>query len=221
MANGQETIEALTKQFTEAFRARDFAAVGNMYTNDAVICPPNSNMITGKGNIQSFWEQNGRILALRFDSMSVKPLGETAMRVVGTFSIEVRSQPQGGGSLAAAGPQSREVNVKYIFVWQKIGEDWKIESSIWNRIGPERGSFPMPAAIRRLPQNNPGGGMGQGGPGGGMGPGGGPRGGGMGQGGGPRGGGTGPGSGPRGGGMDRGGPGGGQADPGGSRDDQE
>lgn len=177
--NGPEiaTIEALTKKFTEAFRARDFAAVGSMFTTDAVICPPNSNMISGKGNIQSFWERNGMIQALRFDSMSVKSLGENAMRVIGTFTIQIRFQQQGAaGSLAAAGPQSREINAKYVFVWQKVGDEWKIESGIWNRIRPERGNFPMPAAIRRFSQNNPAGGMGPGGPGGGMGPRGGPRG---------------------------------------------
>ena len=190
-----ETIEALTKKFTEAFGARDFAAVGSMFTIDAVICPPNSNMISGKGNIQSFWERNGMIRALRFDSMSVKSLGENAMRVIGTFTMQIRFQQQGAaGSLAAAGPQSREINAKYVFVWQKVGDEWKIESGIWNRIGPERGNFPMPAAIRRLPQNNPAGGMG---PGGGMGPRGGPRGAVGGQGGG----GMGPGVGLRRGGM--------------------
>ena len=34
------TIEALSRQFTKALRARDFAAVGAMYANDAVVCRP-------------------------------------------------------------------------------------------------------------------------------------------------------------------------------------
>jgi uncharacterized protein (TIGR02246 family) len=203
MADGQETakIETLTTQFTQALRARDFAAVGNMYTDDAVMCPPSSNIIIGKGNIQSFWAQNGIIENLHFDTMSVKPLGENAMRVVGTLTLQVKSA-QNGGTLAAGMPQLREVSAKYVFVWQKIGDQWKIESSIWNRLGPVRGNFPLPAAIRRAAQSGPGGGgMGPaGGPGGGMGPRGGLRGGfgpggsggGMGPGGGPRGGGGGP-----------------------------
>jgi ketosteroid isomerase-like protein len=197
MADGQETakIETLTAQFTQALRSRDLAAVGNMYTNDAVMCPPSSNIITGRGNIQSFWAQNGIIENLHFDTMSIKPLGENAMRVVGTLTLQLRSA-QNAGRLAAGVPQPREVSAKYVFVWQKIGDEWKIESSIWNRIGPERGDFPLPAAVRRAAQAGPGGGgMGPAGsPGGGMGPRGGLR------GGGPGGGGTmGLGRGPRGG----------------------
>ena len=239
MAEEQETatIEALNQQFVAAFKARDFAALGNMFANDAVFCPPNANMITGKGNIQSFWERNKTTQSLRFDSQRVKQLAENALRVVGTLTTQVAfAMPPGVAQYA--GPQSREVNLKYIFVWLKIDGEWKIESAIWNRIGPSRGTTPLPAAVRRNPQNNPGGGqrgagmgpgpgggqrgagMGQGsgqggagvGPGGGqrgagMGPGGGQRGGGMGPGGGQRGGGMGPGGGERGGGV---GPGGGQ-----------
>jgi len=97
MADGQETIETLSKQFSEAFKARDFAALGSMYTNDAVLCPPNSNMITGKGNIQAFWERNRAIQNLSFDSISVKALGDNVMRAVGTLRLP----------LGAAGPLDR------------------------------------------------------------------------------------------------------------------
>jgi uncharacterized protein (TIGR02246 family) len=193
------TIEALNQEFAEAFKARDFAALGNMFTNDAVFCPPNSNMITGKGNIQTFWERNGVIQGLRFDSQRVKALGESALRVVGTLSTQVTFKvPQGVQQYS--GPQSRELNLKYIFVWQKIDDEWKIESAIWNRIGPARGTFPLPAGLRRGPPGaGPGGGQRPGaGPGG---PGAGQRGPGMGPGAGPRGPGMGPRGGQHGGGM--------------------
>ena len=224
------TIEALNQQFVETFKACDFAALGNIFANDAVFCPPNANMITGKGNIQSFWERNKATQSLRFDLQRVKLLAENVIRVVGTLTMQVAfAMPPGVAQYA--GPQSREINLKYIFIWQKIDGEWKIESAIWNRIGPSRGTYPLPAAVRRTPQNNPGAGQrgagmgpGQGGGqrGAGMGPGqgGGQRGAGMGpgQGGGQRGAGVGPGGGPRGGGMGQGGgqrgagagPGGGQ-----------
>ena len=179
------TIQGLNERFAEALKARDFAALGTMFTNDAVFCPPNANMITGKGNIQSFWERNKTIQAMRFDSQRVKMLAPDAMRAVGTMTMQVAFRmPDGVADYA--GPQSRELSLKYIFVWQKIDADWKIESGIWNRIGPARGLYPLPAAVRRVPQNNPRSGMG---------PGAGPRGGGGGPG--LRGGGLGPGAGPQ------------------------
>jgi len=219
MANDDSaTIEALTNKLAEAFNARDFAAVGAMYANDAVICPPNSNIVTGKGNIQSFWERKRMIQGMSFESISVKPLGESAVRTVGTLSLKVGRQ--NAGPRAAAAPQNA-INAKYVFVWQKIGDEWKIESSIWNRIGPARtAGLPAPAALRTGGMGPRGAGQGpHGGPrGGGLGPGGGPRGAG-GPGGGPRAAGMGPGGGPRGGGAGPGaggqrgiGPGGGRRD---------
>jgi ketosteroid isomerase-like protein len=211
------TIQGLNERFAEAFKAGDFATLGCMFANDAIFCPPNANMITGKGNIQSFWERSKTIQTLRFDSQRVKMLGPDAMRVVGTMTTQVAFRmPQGVAEYAEQ--QSRELNLKYIFVWQRVDGEWKVESAIWNRIGPARGLYPLPAAVRRGPQNNPRSGIGPGvgqrgaggggpagaGPRAGVGPGGGPR-AGVGPGGGPRGG-IGPGGGPRGG----IGPGGGQ-----------
>ena len=200
-------IQGLNERFAEAFKARDFARLGSMFTNDAIFCPPNANMITGKGNIQSFWEHGKTIQTLRFDSQRVKTLSPDAMRAVGTMTMQVAfKMPPGVAEYAEQ--QSRELNLKYIFVWQRIDGEWKVESAIWNRIGPARGLYPLPAAVRRGPQNNPRSGIGPGvaprgagggpagaGPRSGMGPGGAPR-GGMGPGGG-RGGGLGPAGGPR------------------------
>ena len=96
MANDDSaTIEALTNKLAEAFNAGDFAAVGAMYANDAVICPPNSNIVTGKGNIQSFWERKRMIQGMSFKSISIKPLGESAFRTVGTLSLKVGRQNAG------------------------------------------------------------------------------------------------------------------------------
>lgn len=198
-------VQGLNERFAEAFKAGDFATLGSMFTNDAIFCPPNANMITGKGNIQSFWERSKTIQTLRFDSQRVKTLAPDAMRAVGTMTMQVAFKMPPGVA-AYAEQQSRELNLKYIFVWQRIDGEWKVESAIWNRIGPARGLYPLPAAVRRVPQNNPRSGIGPGaaqrgagagGPSGaGIGPGGGPR-GGTGSGGGPRGG-IGPGGGPRG-----------------------
>ena len=192
------TIEALSRQFSEAVRARDFTAIGGMYTNDAVICPPNSNILIGKGNIQQFWQRNRVIQEISFDSISVKSLGENALRAVGTMTLQLL-RPNAPAEVG----RSQQIKAKYVLVWQKVEGAWKIDSGIWNRIGPvQTRGFPAPSAIRA-------GGFGQGGGprGPGLGPGGGPRGSGMG-GGGQRSGarGIGPGGGPRQGGVGRFGP---------------
>ena len=97
-----------------------------MYTNDAVICPPNSNIITGKGNVAQFWERNRIVQGLSFDPVSVKVLSESALRAVGTMSLQL--DPQTPDRSAEAGQQ---IKAKYIWVWQKVDGAWKIESGIW------------------------------------------------------------------------------------------
>lgn len=98
--------------------------------------------------------------------MSVKALGENALRAVGTMTLRLM-RPNDPAEAGRA-----QIKAKYILVWQKIEGEWKIDSGIWNRIGPtQTRGLPAPSAIRA----------------GGFGPGGGPRGGGLGPGGGPRG----------------------------------
>jgi ketosteroid isomerase-like protein len=44
----------------------------------------------------------------------VKPLGSSAAREIGTFSVK------------AKGATPREVTGKYVVVWEKVGSDWKL-----------------------------------------------------------------------------------------------
>ena len=150
------TIETPTRQLGKAFNAGDFEAMGALYANDAVMLPPRSNIIIGKGNIQMFWQRSRRIREMSYEPMNVKSLGDGVIREVGTLLLKMSGAPgagmEGGGQ---GGGQPREFSGKYVFVWQKIDGEWKLDSSIWNRIGPERGNFPLGAAIRRPGQPGP------------------------------------------------------------------
>jgi uncharacterized protein (TIGR02246 family) len=144
-------IEELNNKFVEAFKTRDFAVVADMFTDDAVLLPPRRNMVTGRGNIESFWSQAGRIKELKFETASVTALGDDVAREIGTLRMLVgpgrrRAAKQGGaegggGSADGTGVQSKERVGTYVFVWRKIGRQWKLETSIWNvsRQEEERG----------------------------------------------------------------------------------
>jgi hypothetical protein len=54
------------------------------------------------------------------DRRCVKPVGPSAAREIGTFSLKTR------------GPQPQEVTGKYVVVWEKVGGDWKLAADIWN-----------------------------------------------------------------------------------------
>jgi ketosteroid isomerase-like protein len=117
------TIQNLGQNFADAFKRRDFKAVGSMYAEDAVMLPPGAETIVGQSSIQLFWGRNPRIEEIRFEPTSVKPLGADAARDTGSFVMRVRG----------AGQMVKDIVGKYVMVWQKVDGEWKIETSIWNR----------------------------------------------------------------------------------------
>ena len=48
-------IEEGNAKFGEAFRQGDSGAVAALYTDDAILLPPNSETIQGKEGIDAFW----------------------------------------------------------------------------------------------------------------------------------------------------------------------
>jgi uncharacterized protein (TIGR02246 family) len=139
-ANVQSTmIEELNQKFLDAFKTRNFAAIAEMFTDDAVMLPPRRNMITGRGNIESFWTQAARIKDLRFDTASFATLGGDAAREIGTFRMLVgpgrkrqAQEDDGDGDDSPVDVQANAIAGKYVFVWRKVGGHWKVETGMWN-----------------------------------------------------------------------------------------
>src|SRR6266849_5339307 len=114
-------IEAVNAKWIEFFNKGDFAGVASLYTDDATAFPPGSAMVKGKAAIGAMWkamaEQVGDPKVITLD---VKPLGPSAAREIGTFSLKTK------------GPTPQEVTGKYVVVWEKVGTDWKLAADIWN-----------------------------------------------------------------------------------------
>jgi len=145
-------IEALNKQFIEALKTRNFAAVAGMFADEAIMMPPRRNIITGRNKIQSYWTRATRIREIKFNTDNVTTLGDDVIREIGMLRMQVErpgrlgaaggSQDEGGegaaaGAAEAAELRSREILGKYVFLWRKINGEWKLETSIWNRNRPE------------------------------------------------------------------------------------
>jgi uncharacterized protein (TIGR02246 family) len=121
LAQDKATIQKLNEQFTQAFNKGDAAAIAAMYTDDAVVLPPGSDMVKGKPAIQAFWKTSAEQLGdMRLTTVDVKPLGNSAAREIGTFTLKTKVQP----------PQ--DVPGKYVVVWNKVGREWKLGTDIWN-----------------------------------------------------------------------------------------
>ena len=120
-------IEANTRQFVEAFNKGDAAAVANMYTVEARVLPPNAEMVEGRANIQKFW--NGAISA----GFKMVSLETTHVETQGNLAVEV-------GRYTITTPGSGGVTTtdkgKYVVVWKREGQSWKLATDIFNTNTP-------------------------------------------------------------------------------------
>jgi uncharacterized protein (TIGR02246 family) len=114
-------IEAVNAKWVELFNKGDFDGVASLYTDDATAFPPGSGMVKGRAAIGAMWKSMAeQVSDPKVITLDVKPLGPSAAREIGTFSLK------------AKGPTPQEVTGKYVVVWEKVGTDWKLAADIWN-----------------------------------------------------------------------------------------
>ena len=114
-------IEAVNAKWIEFFNRGDWAGVASLYTDDAVAFPPGSAMVKGRAAIEALLKGTGEQMSdPKFTTLDVKPLGPAAALEIGTFSLKTK------------GATPQEVIGKYLVVWEKVGNDWKMAADIWN-----------------------------------------------------------------------------------------
>jgi len=114
-------IEAVNAKWMELFNKGDFDGIASLYTEDAVAFPPGSSMVKGRTAIGAMWKSMAeQVSDPKLTTLEVKPLGPSAASEIGTFSLKTK------------GPTPQEVSGKYVVVWEKVGDDWKLAADIWN-----------------------------------------------------------------------------------------
>ncbi len=114
-------IEAVEAKWTEFFNKGDFAGIPSLYTTDATAFPPGSAMVQGGAAIGAMWKSMAeQVSDPKVTTLDVKPLGPSAAREIGTFSVKTK------------GPTPQEMTGKYVVVWEKVGNEWKLAADIWN-----------------------------------------------------------------------------------------
>jgi uncharacterized protein (TIGR02246 family) len=114
-------IEAANAKWIAFFNQGDFVGVASLYTPDASAFPPGSAMVKGAAAIGAMWKSTAESVSdPKLTTLDVKSLGPSAAREIGTFSLKTK------------GPTPQEVTGKYVVVWEKVGDDWKLAADIWN-----------------------------------------------------------------------------------------
>jgi uncharacterized protein (TIGR02246 family) len=120
-AQTKPMIQELNDQWGAAFNKGDSHALAELYAEDAYVLPAGAEMVHGRQAIQGFWDNAMKQLGDgRLTTVDVQPLGPDAAREIGTFSFKTK------------GSQPQEVNGKYVVVWRKINDQWKLAADIWN-----------------------------------------------------------------------------------------
>ena len=105
-------IEAANAKWIEFFNKGDFAGIASLYTADATAFPPGSAMVKGNAAIGAMWKSVAEQVGdPKLTTLDVKPLGPSAAREIGTFSLKTK------------GPDPKDVTGKYVVVWEKDGND--------------------------------------------------------------------------------------------------
>jgi uncharacterized protein (TIGR02246 family) len=114
-------IQKLSDEWATAFNKGDSHALAELYTEDAYVLPAGGEMVHGRQAIQGFWDNAMKQLGDgKLTTVDVQPLGSEAAREIGTFSFKTK------------GNAPEEVNGKYVVVWRKMNNQWKLATDIWN-----------------------------------------------------------------------------------------
>ena len=122
----QTAIEAANAKFSEAFARGDAKALASMYTSDAIVFPPDSEMIRGNEAIGDFWKaaRNGGVREVALTTVEVGQSGDVAYEV-GKVSLTVQ----------AHGNEPTTAGAKYVVVWKRQADgSWKLHRDIWNSL---------------------------------------------------------------------------------------
>ncbi len=108
------------KAFMAAFSRGDAAAVADLYTKDASLMPTNSDFVNGKEAIAMVWQSvfNAGIKQAKLETLEVEGVGNTLYEV-GKYTLTVEN-----GDIADSG--------KYLVIWKKEGDKWKLHRDIFN-----------------------------------------------------------------------------------------
>ena len=116
----QEEITRANEQFMSAFNAGDAQALAELYTEDALLLPPNSDFAEGKDAIRDYWQavMDAGVAQAQLEIREVEQYGDVAHEVSTYTLFDAEGQEVDRG--------------KYIVIWQRVDGEWKLHRDIFN-----------------------------------------------------------------------------------------
>ncbi len=122
MPNAREdalTIEAAADLLTEGLNKSDISSLTDLVTEQTIVMPPARATFQGR-MVLEFWRNFAlRNRGIRLLSSHLDPIGDGVVRDIGILSLRPN--------------QGERVNFRYLILWHKVGQDWKLASMTWNQ----------------------------------------------------------------------------------------
>jgi len=120
-----KAIRANTIAFSQAYMRGDYEFMANAYLPDGKILPGGASIITGRKAIHQRWVEPAgtKTIFHKVHHEEIKILGDEAYDY-GYY--EGKTRRENGSVVAWKG--------KYVIVWKKADQDWKMYLDIWNRV---------------------------------------------------------------------------------------
>jgi len=124
----RKAIEKEKLKYVEGIRRGDAAAMVAFFTEDAILLPPNSEIIRGRKEIEEFLKCE--VQFLKDTILTPLELSEN-----GDTVHEVGKQT---AKISQKGQKPLEVEFKYIVIYKHTASGWKGHRLIWNRNAPPK-----------------------------------------------------------------------------------
>lgn len=127
--SAKQLINATNLKFGTAMAAGDSATITSLYHSEAQILAPNMPIMTSRNAIGA--------MARKIPQMGIKKftLQTTELMNAGEYLTETGTYEMGDGSITFD-------KGKYIVLWKKEGDQWKLYRDIWNS------DIPVPAPAK-------------------------------------------------------------------------
>lgn len=113
-------IRAANDAFVNAFMQGDAPTVAALYTPDAELLPPGSDVVSGTDAIQAFWQ-----------AVMESGVASATLTTVEALGVDSLAYEVGRYALAAADGAPIDQG-KYIVIWHRTPEGWRLHRDIWN-----------------------------------------------------------------------------------------
>ena len=117
-------ISSSNANFMAIFAEGNTEGLAGLYTEDAILLPPNNEEITGRKAIGEMWQGaiDMGIKTIKLESVHVDEYGDVVSEI-GKYSL-----------FTADGSEAD--NGKYQVIWKQESGSWKLYSDIWNTSVP-------------------------------------------------------------------------------------